>query len=238
MDDRPEIPLSPEELPDLPEAAAPPFPSSPDPVWKPIAVLTAIHAALLGATGSRDPGRLVEVGALAGWPPAGEAYRLVTANFLHADPAHLAVNTAYLVVFGLAAIRLFGLPWSALVYAVGAVASSLASILIVPGDVPSVGSSGCVFALAGATIAGRLRLAAAAPLPRRERWRLLGLAGVLASGVLSANWAAHLGGALAGSVLGVLLPFAGRGSAGAARVAGVAGLAALALPWAWRMASP
>jgi len=238
MDDRPEIPHEPEAISDLPEPPEAPLPSSPDPVWEPIAVLTAVHAALLWATGSHDPERLVEVGALTGWPPAAEAYRLVTANFLHADLAHLAVNTAYLVVFGLAAIRLFGLSWSALAYAVGAVASSAASVLIVPWHIPSVGSSGCVFALAGATIAGRLRLAAVSRLPRRERWRLAGLAGVLASGALSANWAAHLGGALAGSVLGALLPFAGSGSPGAARLAGAAGLAALVLPWAWRIASP
>ena len=238
VDERPEILPSPEEVPDLPEPPEVPLPSSPDPVWQPIAALTVVHAALLRATGFHDPERLVEVGALSGWPPAAEAYRLVTANFLHADLAHLAANTAYLVVFGLAAIRLFGLPWSALVYAVGAVASSAASVLIVPWHIPSVGSSGCVFALAGATIAGRLRLAAASRLPRRERWRLAGLAAVLASGALSANWAAHLGGAFAGSVLGVLLPFADRGSPRAARVAGAIGLAALALPWVWRIVSP
>lgn len=244
MEDRPETDPFPEEdpePPDLPEVPGPPeapFPSSSDPVLGPIATLTAIHAVLLWATGSHDPARLVEVGALAGWPAPAEAWRLVTANFLHVDLGHLGGNTAYLAVFALASIRLFGLPRSLLAYAAGAVASSVATLLIVPGHVPSVGSSGCVFALAGTTIAGRLRLAAEAPLPRRERWRLAGLAAVLASGVLSANWAAHLGGALAGSALGLALPFAGRGSRAAARAAGGAGLAALVLPWAWRLLAP
>lgn len=216
-------------------AREPPLPSSSDPVLAPVAALTAVHAVLLWGTAGGGPGRLVEAGALAGWPDAGEAWRLVTANFLHASVEHLAANTAYLAVFALGAIRLFGLPWAALAYATGALASSLATLLVLPGELPSVGASGCVFALAGATIAGRLRLASSTRLPRRERWRLAGLAVLLASGALAANWAAHLGGSLAGAALGLAMPFAGRGSAGAARAAGVAGLAVLAVPWAWRL---
>lgn len=214
-----------------------PIPSSRDPAWRPIAALALVHAALLGSTGERDAARLVELGALRGPPPPDELYRLVTSTFLHADAQHLAVNTAYLAVFAFAAIRLFGLGWAALAYALGGVAGSVGSLLLVPPDRTVVGASGAIFALAAATLAGRLRLAAAAPLRRRERWRLAGFTVLLLPGVFAANWAAHLGGFLSGAGLGLLLP-PGGGRAGAARLAGLAAVTILAGAWTWRLAGP
>jgi membrane associated rhomboid family serine protease len=213
---------------------AAPIPSSPDPVWQPVAALTLLHAVLLWSTGTRDLARLVETGALRGLPPPDELYRLVTSTFLHADVPHLALNTAYLGVFAFAAIRLFGLPWAALAYAIGGISGSMGSILVVPADRTVVGASGAIFALAATTIVGRLRLAAIAPLPRRERWRLAGLGALLLPGVFSANWPAHLGGVVAGTVLGTLLPLGGSRTA-AAHLAGIAALAILGGAWVWRL---
>jgi membrane associated rhomboid family serine protease len=217
-----------------PEGRAP-LPSSRDPAWQPVAALTLLHAVLLWSTGTRDLARLVEVGALRGAPPRDELYRLVTSTFLHADVVHLAVNTAYLGVFAFAVIRLFGLGWAALAYALGGISGSLGSILVVPADRTVVGASGAIFALAATTIVGRLRLVGTAPLPRRERWRLAGLAALLLPGVFSANWPAHLGGFVAGAVLGRLFPLAGSRSS-RAHLAGVAALAILGGAWAWRLA--
>jgi membrane associated rhomboid family serine protease len=211
-----------------------PIPSSRDPAWQPVAALTLLHAVLLWSTGTGDPARLVEVGALRGAPPPDELYRLVTSTFLHADVPHLAVNTAYLGVFAFAVIRLFGLGWGALAYALGGVSGSLGSILVVPADRTVVGASGAIFALAATTIVGRLRLVGAAPLPRRERWRLAGLGALLLPGVFSANWPAHLGGFVAGAVLGRLFPLGG--SRSSAHLAEVAALAILGGAWAWRLA--
>lgn len=211
------------------------IPSSRDPVWQPVAALTLLHAVLLWSTGTRDLARLVEVGALRGPPPRDELYRLVTSIFLHADVLHLAVNTAYLGVFAFAVIRLFGLGWAALAYAIGGISGSMGSILVVPADRTVVGASGAIFALAATTIVGRLRLVGTAPLPRRERWRLAGLGALLLPGVFSANWPAHLGGFVAGAVLGRLLPLESNRPA-AARLAGIAALAILCGAWVWRLA--
>jgi membrane associated rhomboid family serine protease len=216
---------------------------SKDPVWTVLAGLVAIFASLVWLTGFRplgDPSpldRLVELGALEGWPPAAEGYRLITMNFLHLDWLHLLTNIEGLILFGWAAVRLFGLGQTALVYALAALASGLSTALFLE-PVVAVGASGCVFALTFMTLAGLLRLALSVTVARwRALIRVVGWALFMIPPAFYFNWAAHLSGALIGLLLGFLLPlapmephtaFRNRG-----RVLGILGGLILAVPWLW-----
>jgi TPR repeat protein len=231
----------PAALPEAAEIAALEPPPSTDPAWQPLLGLLAVHAVLFWASGETTE-RLRELGAISGWPRPGELYRLVTANFLHFDLRHLLSNTEGLVLFGWAAIRLFGLPRAALVYMVAAVASGLATALAFGPHSVAAGASGCVFALTAAVLAGKLRLALRAPYGRtRLVLRVAGWALFALPPALFFNYHAHLAGLVVGLVAGLFLPpFIPHPSAGEKRVRLAASLFASALfvlPWGMRVAA-
>ena len=107
---------------------------------------------------------LLEWGALSGglgtpasWLEAvhsGNALRLFTALFLHADWAHLLGNLVFLLIFGLPAERAMG-PWRLLILFLlgGAVANLAAVISIGTPDRLIIGASGAVSAMIGAYLA-------------------------------------------------------------------------------------
>lgn len=228
-------------LPEAAEIAALEPPSSPDPAWQPLVGLLAVHAVLFWASGEATE-RLRELGAICGWPPPGELYRLVTANFLHFDLRHLLSNTEGLVLFGWAAIRLFGLPRTALLYMVAAVASGVATAFAFGPHSVAAGASGCVFALTAAVLAGKLRLALRAPYGRRRLvLRVAGWALFALPPALFFNYHAHLAGLVTGLLAGlVFASYRPTPSAGEKRLRLAASLAAAALfvlPWGMRVAA-
>jgi rhomboid protease GluP len=81
---------------------------------------------------------------------AGEAWRLVSAMFLHGGWDHLIGNCIVLYIVGMAVEHAVGLARTAVVYFVSGVAGSLLSLLMSPG--PSVGASGAIFGLVGSVI--------------------------------------------------------------------------------------
>ncbi|GAB4548820.1 MAG: hypothetical protein OHK0023_12500 [Anaerolineae bacterium] len=139
----------------------------------------------------------------------GEWYRLFTAMFLHANEVHLLFNGLALWSFGRSIETLFGTPRFALIYFLGGLTGSLASLLLTRGF--SVGASGAIFAIFGAEMiflfANRKLLGEQA---QQEFRNLVGLAalnfgfGILSSfsngGVRIDNWA-HIGGFIGGVVL-------------------------------------
>lgn len=148
---------------------------------------------------------------------AGQWYRLATAMFLHGGFFHLLVNGWALYQLGALVEIWMGTRRMALVYFVGGLAGSLASVGwdVVDGAVaagtavPSVGASGAIFALLGALIGflarrhGRLR-----PQARSLLFQLLFWAGlnvVLGFTMPMIDNAAHLGGMAAGLAFGVVL---------------------------------
>lgn len=80
----------------------------------------------------------------------GEHLRLVTAMFLHGGPAHIIFNMYALYAIGGTVEGLFGHARFLLVYALGGLTGSLASILLNDPFTLSVGASGAVFAIFGA----------------------------------------------------------------------------------------
>ncbi|MGW6862023.1 rhomboid family intramembrane serine protease [Streptomyces xanthophaeus] len=145
----------------------------------------------------------------------GEYYRLLSSVFLHVEWWHIIGNMIGLWVIGgpleaalgrsryLAVYLLSGLGGSALVY------------LLTAPNTPTLGASGAVFGLLGATVV----------LARRLRYEMrpvlimvalmLVLTFVPLGGSLSVSWQAHVGGLITGALvgLGMLGPSAGRNRA-------------------------
>ena len=78
-------------------------------------------------------------------------YRLFTSLFVHANIAHIAGNMVFLLIFGLRSEEMFSLPEYLSIYFLGGLTGNLLSLLLLPPLVPSVGASGAIFALFGAT---------------------------------------------------------------------------------------
>jgi len=82
---------------------------------------------------------------------AGEAWRLVTPVFLHADLLHIGVNMYSLWALGPAVERFFGQARFLIVYLLSGICGVLLSLVMSPA--PSVGASGAIFGLLGALAA-------------------------------------------------------------------------------------
>lgn len=78
----------------------------------------------------------------------GQYYRLLTAMFLHGSLMHLFFNGYALYVIGRGIERLYGHGRFLLVYFLGGLTGSVASLLLSPN--PSLGASGAIFAIFGA----------------------------------------------------------------------------------------
>jgi membrane associated rhomboid family serine protease len=209
---------------------------STDPAWLPMFALVAALGLLLLAS-SRWPDSTFDLGSILGLPTLPQAYRLVTYAFLHFGAGHLLVNVVALLLCGWLSIRLFGLPRSAMIYSAGALAAGVASAIIL-GSVRTVGASGAGYALVAAVLVGRLRLALQAPVLRGKRVLVVaGLAMLVLPPVLLFNYAAHLGGLAAGTVLAFLFDLAPLApDAGFSRRGRALALLAIALmigPLAW-----
>lgn len=137
----------------------------------------------------------------------GAYWRMLTAAFVHVELWHLAVNMFALWVLGrplehvLGRLRFTGL------YLVTALTGSAVAYALTPPNLPSVGASGAIFGLFGATIVLYRRL-------KLDMTWIIGLLAlnvalnIFARGVLS--WQAHLGGLLGGLALGIFLAYAPR----------------------------
>ncbi len=83
----------------------------------------------------------------------GEFHRLLTAMFMHGSVPHILFNMLALWYIGATVERFYGHARFALVYFLGGVAGSIASVIFNGPDVQSVGASGAVFAIVGGEIA-------------------------------------------------------------------------------------
>ncbi|HEX2645566.1 MAG TPA: rhomboid family intramembrane serine protease [Thermoanaerobaculia bacterium] len=177
-----------------------------------ILLLAAIAAAfgLEMMRGATDDARaLVALGA--NYPPAvlqqGQWWRLVTSMFLHGGFLHLFFNGWALVQLGGLFERWIGSGRLVLTYFATGICGSLASVLFT--NNVSVGASGAIFGLLGALIAfllrRRNRLAAGGKsiLSQLVFWAGLNL--ILGASMPMIDNFAHIGGLVAGFVVGLLL---------------------------------
>ncbi len=158
--------------------------------------------------GSRDIDVLIRCGAkVDGLVRLGQFWRLVTATFLHAGYAHMFINGLGLLVLGQTMERLYGSVRFVLIYVLCGVAAGLASLFMAHGVM--VGASGAIFGIVGMLVTYGFRY-------RREipgRYQAMFGAGLLPLVGLNVGLgfiipqidnAAHIGGLIAGCMLGLV----------------------------------
>ncbi len=139
----------------------------------------------------------------------GELLRLFSSALLHASAAHLIANAVVLLLVGWPLERLAGRAWFLGIFMASSAAGSVAGLAAYPTDTTLVGASGGITGLSAAMAALSFRL----PTRRKRAFMLVRATLVLISaffpseipGGVQIGYAAHLGGALAGAALGVLL---------------------------------
>jgi membrane associated rhomboid family serine protease len=138
---------------------------------------------------------------------AGEWWRVSLAPLLHASHSHLLGNCFALFFVGVRLEPMIGRAWFPLTFIVGALGGVAGSLLGNPPGVPSVGASGAITGLIGALFIVSFRRAD--PVEQRAMRRTsmwFGIPALLplafaASG--DVDYAAHAGGAIAGSAVGL-----------------------------------
>ncbi|UWU23034.1 rhomboid family intramembrane serine protease [Rhizobium sp. CB3060] len=141
----------------------------------------------------------------------GEWWRLVTAAMLHGSVIHLTFNCLALWRAGILLERLIGWRWFAAIFCISALGGSVGSLLMNPANMVGVGASGGIIGLFAAVIVASFHFPSG-PLPQLLRMgaiqilvpSVLPLVGRTADGV-HIDYAAHLGGAIAGAALSFVL---------------------------------
>ena len=140
----------------------------------------------------------------------GEWYRLFTAPLLHANVWHLVGNGTALFMAGYVLENLAGRAWLAALFVVGGLGGAVMSMAVNPATLTSVGASGAIMALFAAGLISSFRMS-----PGPSRWlvqanfvgtvitSIMPLAAT--AGATKVDYAAHIGGALAGAVCGLIL---------------------------------
>jgi rhomboid protease GluP len=135
---------------------------------------------------------------------SGEAWRLLTATFVHIGYIHLLVNMYCLKVMGPLVERFLGHAGFLVLYLVAGLSGSVANQITSPPDVVSAGASGSIFGLFGAVVGYSWRVRSSMPVPVRKslvRTTLMNVAlNLLLVGFLvpNVNNSAHVGGLVGG----------------------------------------
>ncbi|MGW5341489.1 rhomboid family intramembrane serine protease [Streptomyces sp. HUAS TT3] len=157
-------------------------------------------------------GRYVEyIGGPVEGVSTGQYHRLLTSVFLHAEWWHIAGNMLALWVIGGPLEAALGRIRYLAVYVLSGLGASAFVYLLTAPNTPTLGASGAVFGLLGATVV----------LARRLRYEMrpvitmvvlmLVLTFVPFGGSLSVSWQAHVGGLLTGLLLGLAMLAPGNG---------------------------
>lgn len=164
-------------------------------------------------------GRVDALGSMRGLAVAsGEYWRLLTSEFLHGGVLHLALNMFALYLFGPAAERALGTRRFIATYVTLAVVASTFVYVLAPGS-RTVGASGAIFGLFGLVLVLLMK----AGQDVRSLLLLLLINGVfsLRAGI---SWEAHLGGFVAGVLLGAVFAYSPRSARGAWQTAAFVGI--------------
>jgi rhomboid protease GluP len=200
-----------------------------------LVLLNVLVYALLGLGGAgwttTDPQALIAWGSnFAPYTSDGQWWRLLTAAFLHGGLTHLLVNMVTLYDIGRLCERLFGSRRFAALYLVSGLLGSAASVWWNP-HVNSVGASGAIFGVLGATFVYMLDKRNGVPVTVMKAHAVsMGafIAYILINGLARAGIdnAAHIGGLIGGLVMGYAFarPLARRDANGAAGLRPALGL--------------
>lgn len=136
----------------------------------------------------------------------GDYWRLVTSAFLHEGVLHLAFNMYALYLFGPFVERALGIPRFIAAYLTAAVMGSVFVYWLAPPNTLTIGASGAVFGLFGLALMLLLR----AKQDVRTLLVLLGINAFISVAGSNISWQGHLGGFIAGAILGATFAFAPR----------------------------
>ncbi len=140
---------------------------------------------------------------------AGQWFRLLSSAFLHLNLLHLALNGFCLYLAGSVLETLVGRSWLAVIFLVGALGGSAASLLINPPNLLTVGASGAIMALFAVIFTLSFRFENLVKIQLQSRAvgvlvpSLIPLGASFGSGRV--DYGAHLGGAVAGVLVGLVL---------------------------------
>jgi len=206
-----------------------------------LGLLAAVFAAELAfaiepAKGLLEPGvrTLLALGGLQYTATVGsdEWYRMFLAPLMHTSLIHLVINGIALYVAGRLLEPVIGARWFAALFVASGLAGSVMSLLVNDRNIVSVGASGAIMGLFAAMLVVSRRFAD----PARSRLRLTAIQVLIASmlpvtsgSIGTVDYGAHLGGAIAGAVVALLMlavwrgtPAPLRGAAAAPRLAFIA----------------
>ncbi len=170
-------------------------------------------AVMAGGKGLTDALELIGQGSYTGETLEGVAegqwYRLVTAMFMHDSPAptHLAFNMISLWVLGPPLEAALGRTRYLALYLLSGLGGSALTYLLAAPNQPSLGASGAIFGLLGAT----------AVLLRRLKYDMRPVIALLVLNLIftftwaNIAWEAHVGGLVAGTVVAYAMVHAPRG---------------------------
>ena len=139
----------------------------------------------------------------------GEYYRIFTSMFLHADLNHLLNNMFVLFIIGKRYEESEGKFRFGLVYFLGGILASIASLsynMILGNEVVSLGASGAIFALIGASVASVIKCRNKLKTISKRQMILFAVFSLYAGFVnTSTDNIAHLGGLIAGFIIGLAI---------------------------------
>lgn len=141
----------------------------------------------------------------------GQWWRLFTAPLLHANLVHLILNVFALGLIGMVLEVVVGWRWTMAGLAASAIGGAIASILVGPANMVSVGASGGIIGLYALQLVLVRRLPYGSERTQILLWTIGGLVPALlplANGITTGaaiDYGAHFGGAIAGGVLGLVV---------------------------------
>ncbi len=137
----------------------------------------------------------------------GQYWRLFTAMFLHAGIIHIALNAYFFYLFGRTVEGSLGRTWMVIIYMVSGFLASVASYAFGPVTTLAVGASGAIAGVFGAFIAYayKRRHMAMWAANLRMAVTVIVLNAVISIGYSAIDWRAHVGGLIAGFIIGYLV---------------------------------
>jgi rhomboid protease GluP len=132
----------------------------------------------------------------------GEAWRLFTAIFVHANIVHIFGNMFVLLIFGLRAEDMFDIKEYLLIYFLSGLSGGLLTLVFWPADSISIGASGAIFGILGATMIYARRAIGQSIMSALIFAFFLFIINSIGPDV---NYLAHLGGLAAGLLIGYAL---------------------------------
>jgi membrane associated rhomboid family serine protease len=150
----------------------------------------------------------------------GDLWRLITGEFLHASALHLLSNLIVLYLFGPFLEQALGTTRFIAAYVTSAVVASVFVYTLADPTVVTVGASGAAFGLFGMALMVLLK----AKQDVRTLVALLAINAFVSVTVPRISWEAHLGGFVAGIVLGAAFAYAPRPTRTAVQIGAFAAL--------------